>query len=34
MKSFEGFADKRHGWLLGKIRGSLPAPSLNATEPR
>jgi hypothetical protein len=28
MESLEGFSDQRHGWLLGKIRGSLPAPSL------
>jgi hypothetical protein len=24
MESFEGFVDQRHGWLLEKIRGSLP----------
>ena len=33
MESFEGFSDQRHGWLLEKIRGILPAPFLNATEP-
>ena len=33
MESFEGFSDQRHRWLLEKIRGILPAPFLNATEP-
>lgn len=26
MESFEGFSDQRHGRLLEKIRGILPAP--------
>jgi hypothetical protein len=34
MESFEGFSDLRHLWLLEKIRGILPSPLLNATEPK
>ena len=33
MESFEVFSDQRRGRLLEKIRGILPEPSLNATEP-